>query len=89
MANFNFGIDCQSVDDADGLLSYLDSLNLYMDGLDSEDERLSVISSQSLLDELKLYATTNSIKIEVEVWGYDQEYDDAEESGELETHSFP
>jgi hypothetical protein len=47
MANFNFGIDCQSVDDADGLLSYLDSLNLYMDGLDSEDERLSVISKQA------------------------------------------
>jgi len=84
MANFNIGIDCPDDESAEKLHAYLESVDIYQDGLDYEDERVSVISKQGMLEVLNKYAKDNSIELSLEVWPGDQEYDDAEESGDME-----
>ena len=88
MANFNFGIDCPDSDSAEKLMNHIKGVDLYQDGLDFDDERVSVISKSGMLEVLKGFASANSLELSVEVWPEDMEYDDAEESGDMELHSF-
>jgi len=60
MSGFNYGIDCQSGADAASLYDYIDGLNIFQDGLDVDEERVSVISNQALLDSLREFAVKNS-----------------------------
>lgn len=88
MANFNMGIDCPSEEAAEKLKDAIESIDIYQDGLDAQEERVSVISKQGLLEELKKYASANSVELSVEVWPEDMEYDEAEESDDMETHEY-
>ncbi|MEK9696043.1 MAG: hypothetical protein VW270_09775 [Candidatus Poseidoniales archaeon] len=89
MASFNFGIDCSSDDAASALRDFIEQLEIYQAELDYEDERVSVVSKQTLLGELGKYAKDNGASFEVEVWPEDVDYDDADEAGDIEFHSFP
>ena len=56
MANFNFGIDCPNEESAEKLREFIESLDFFQDELDADEERVSLISKQGLLEELKKYA---------------------------------
>ena len=88
MANFNFGIDCPDSDTAENLMKHIEGIDLYQDGLDFDDERVSVISKQGILDVFREYASSNSLELSIEVWPEDMEYDEAEESGDMEYHTY-
>lgn len=88
MANFNFGIDLPSEKLAKELKAELELTDIYADGLDHDEERVSVISKQGILDVLKNWALKNSIELSVEVWPEGLEYDEAEENGEMEFFSY-
>ena len=88
MANFNFGIDLPSEKLAKELKAELELTDIYVDGLDHDEERVSVISKQGILDVLKNWALKNSIELSVEVWPEGLEYDEAEENGEMEFFSY-
>ncbi len=86
MANFNFGIDCESKNAAEKLNKFISELNIYQDGLDCQDTRVMVISKSSLIAELKRFGKNGGGIVTIEVWPSDQEYDEAESSGKLEVH---
>lgn len=86
MANFNFGIDCESKKAAEKLNKFISELNIYQDGLDFQDTRVMVISKSNLIDELKKFGKNGGGIVIIEVWPADQEYDEAESSGSLEVH---
>lgn len=86
MASFNYGINCGDAKKAQSLYDFIASLNFTQDGLDIDFERVTVISSQALLKELKGYSSKKAGSLKVEVWPADMEYDTAESSGDLETH---
>lgn len=88
MANFNIGIDCPSPEIADKLRNHISGIDLYQDGLDCDDGRVSLVSKQGLLDELKSFAKSNSVELAVEVWPEDMDYDEADESDNIELHQF-
>ena len=88
MANFNIGIDCPSEVSAEKLRDYIDSLDFYQEGLEVDEERVSLISKQGLLDELKKYASENSIELSIEVWPEGIDWDDAENSEDIERFNF-
>lgn len=87
MAHFNYGITCDDEKKAKKLGQFVSKLDLFQDGLDVSDDRVSVMSSQALLDELKKYGASQLGDLQIEVWPVDAEYDDAESSGALEVHS--
>lgn len=89
MALFNYGIDCLTEDDAKEIANSISSLEIYQDGLDTQEERISVISNQALKLELKKIAQKNAIAISVEIWPEDEDFDDAESNGNLETFTYP
>ena len=62
--------------------------DIYQDGLDAQEERVSVISKQGLLPELETFAKANSTDLYVEVWPDDEELDESEETGNLETYEY-
>lgn len=88
MACFNFGIDCPSEEIASALQQSIESTNIFKDGLDCCDERVSVISNSSMKDVLKDFAAQHQVELSVEVWPEDLEYDEAEESDQVESYSF-
>jgi len=88
MANYNYGIDCQTGEVAQLLHDQIAETDIYQDGLDVSDERVSVISKTALLDILKGFAAEEKTALSVEVWPDDVEYDEAEAGGSLELHSF-
>lgn len=87
MANFNYGITCDDEKKAKKIGQFVSKLDLFQDGLDVSDDRVSVVSTQALLDELKKRAASQIGDLSVEIWPADAEYDDAESSGALEVHS--
>jgi hypothetical protein len=88
MSNYWFGIDCVSEKNAKDLHDRISEVNLYQDGLDIADTRVSVISKQSLLLELENFARESKDQLDVEMWPAKQEYDEADAKGSLETHSY-
>ena len=88
MANFNIGIDCPSEDSAEKLREFIESLDFFQDELDADEERVSLISKQGLLEELKKYASEKSMELSREVWPEGMEWDDAEDSGDIELFNF-
>jgi hypothetical protein len=86
MATFNFGVNCPSEADAENLMAHILDTNLFQDGLDAFEERLSVVSTTEMLEVLKSYAAANSVELSVEVWPEGMELDDAEESEDVEYH---
>jgi len=88
MANFNYGIDCPDTDSAEALMTFIESVDIYQDGLDVDEERVSVITKQGMIETLKEYAKSNSIELNLEVWPDDMEYDEAEENGDMEYYTF-
>ena len=87
MANFNIGFDCTSQDDAVKIHDYIASLDLFQDGLQHDEERVSLISKQGLIDEVSKFCADNSVSVEVEVWPEGMDYDEAE--SDMEFFSFP
>ena len=88
MANFNFGIDCPNEESAEKLREFIESLDFFQDELDADEERVSLISKQGLLEELKKYASEKSIELSIEVWPEGMEWDYAEDSGDIELFKF-
>ncbi len=88
MSNYSFGIDCDSEKTAQKLHDYVYNLDLYQDGLDVFDLRVSVISKPSLLDEVKRFSEQLKAHVVVEIWPENLEYDEAEASGALEIKIF-
>ena len=86
MADFNFGIDCDGDEIAITLGKHIETIELFQEELDVCEERVSLVSKQSLLDELKKFSSTHNTTLSVEVWPEGMDYDEAEESGDLETH---
>lgn len=86
MSEFNYGISCSNASDAEKLFQYIGGLDIYQDGLDIDDERVSVVSTQSLLKEIENFAKKSSAGMTIEVWDSATEYDDAEADGTLETY---
>lgn len=87
MANFNFGIDCPSSEDAEALRAHIENMNIYQQEMETCDERVSLVSKQTLLDEIKQYAKNNSLTLSVEIWPEGEDYDEAESSGSLEFYT--
>jgi hypothetical protein len=88
MANFNFGIDCPNEESAEKLRGFIESLDFFQDELDADEERVSLISKQGLLEELKKYASENSMELSIEVWPEGMEWDYAGDSGDIELFNF-
>ena len=88
MANFNFGIDCPNEESAEKLRGFIGSLDFFQDELDADEERVSLISKQGLLEELKKYASENSMELSIEVWPEGMDWDAAEDSGDIELFNF-
>lgn len=88
MSNFNYGIDCGNEETAQKLYSWIEKLNLYQDGLDLSEARISIISKSTLVSELKKYAEQEKINLTVEVWSTELEYDEAESTDGLKIHTF-
>ena len=88
MANFNFGIDCPNKESAEKLRGFIGSLDFFQDELEADEERVSLISKQGLLEELKKYASENSMELSIEVWPEGMDWDDAEDSGDIELFNF-
>ena len=55
MANFNIGIDCPDEIVAKKLHKFIERIELYQDGLDVYEDRVSLISKQGLLPEIKKF----------------------------------
>lgn len=88
MSNFNIGIDCPTPEDARILKEHVESLSLYQSELDVCDERVSLVSKQSLLAEIESFAKAHRLTLYLEVWPEGQDYDEAESSGGLEFFTF-
>ena len=88
MSIYNYSIDCESESTAKKLHDYISDINLYQDGLDVDESRVSVISKQSLLDELQRFSKQFKAHLVVEIWPESLEYDEAEASGDLESKIF-
>lgn len=88
MSKFNYGINCSNAKDAEKLFQQITKLDIYQDGLDVDDERVSVISTQALLKDIESFAKKTISGVSVEVWDSGAEYDDAEADGTLETYEF-
>jgi len=84
MANFHIGIDCPGEEAARAVHAFIESVDLYQADLDVDEERVSLVSKQGLLEELKKYASKNSVELSVEVWPEGQDFDEAEGSGDIE-----
>ena len=88
MANFNIGIDCPSEEAATQVHAFIEALDFYQDGLDVDEERVSCVSKQGLLEELKKYASEHSVELGIEVWPEGMDYDEAETAGDLEFENY-
>jgi hypothetical protein len=88
LANFNIGIDCESTEMAEKLSAHISSLDLYQDQLDVCDERVSVVTKQSLLQELENFSTVHKTTLSVECWPEGLDYDEAEEQDSLEFFTY-
>ena len=84
MANFNIGIDCPVEEAAKQVYDFVEALVFYRDGLVIDEERVSLVSKQGLLGELKKYASERSVELGIEMWPEGMDYDEAEAAGELE-----
>jgi hypothetical protein len=84
MANFHIGIDCPGEEAAQAVHAFIESVDLYQADLDVDEERVSLVSTQGLLEELKKYASKNSVELSLEVWPEGQDFDEAEGSGDIE-----
>ncbi len=89
MSSFNFGINCEDAKKAQALHNFIAALNINQDGLDTDEERVTVIASQALLKELKSYSGKNVGDLKVELWPSEMEFDDAESEGHLEVYELP
>ena len=67
---------------------FIESLDFFQDELDADEERVSLISKQGLLEELKKYASENSMELSIEVWPEGMDWDDAEDSGDIELFNY-
>ena len=88
MANFNIGIDCESPEVAEKLSAHISTLNLYQDQLDVCDERVSVVSKQSLLQELEKFSTLHKTTLSIECWPEGLDFDEAEEQESMEFFTY-
>ena len=67
---------------------FIESLDFFQAELDADEERVSLISKQGLLEELKKYSSENSMELSIEVWPEGMEWDYAEDSGDIELFNF-
>jgi hypothetical protein len=88
VANLNFGIDCENAEVAHAVSKSISALNIYQDQLDVCDERVSLISKQSLLEELDKLSKNTGASLSVECWPEDQDYDEAEDAGTMECYTY-
>jgi hypothetical protein len=88
MAKFNYGINCDDREKAQKLKKFIENTNIFQDGLDVFEERVSVISNQHLIAEVEKFASKNEGVIHLEVWDIDLEFDEAEYNRKLQFFDF-
>jgi len=88
MANFNFGIDCETEEQAQDLYKFINSSQIFQQGLEIEDMRISLISKQTLLSELEIFFKRNAFSGSVELWPSEVDYDEADKNGSLEVYEY-
>ena len=88
MANFNYRIECVSAEDADTLKDKIESIDIYQDALDVQDEVVSLVSKQGLVDELRRYSFFNFVDMVIEVWAGGLDYDEAIEANAVEIFEY-
>lgn len=88
MANFNFGIDCETSEQAHILFKFINSLMIFQQELEIEETRISLVSKQTLLCELELFFEQKAFSGTVEVWPVEVSYDEADNSGILEVYAY-
>ncbi len=88
MANFNIGIDCATEEDAQTVANAITSTEIYQQNVDIDEERVSLVSKQGLLDILEAFAIEEGLTLEVEAWPEELDYDEAEESNDLESFTY-
>jgi hypothetical protein len=88
MANFNYKITCPSADVAQCIGANILNIDIYLDGLDVQDEEVTVISKQTLTDEICVMSMNDKIDLMVEVWPEDMEYDEAEMTNNINEYNF-
>ena len=62
-------------------------MDYFQDGLDQDEERVSLVSKQGLIEAVSKYCAESSLSVEAEVWPEGMDYDEAE--GEMEFFSLP
>jgi hypothetical protein len=88
LANFNIGVDCESVKLAEKLMEHISTLDLYQDQLELCDERVSLVTKQSILQELEKFAVAHKTSLSVECWPEGLDYDAAEEQSSMEFFTY-
>lgn len=89
MSNFNYGINCSSKKAAQTLFKFICNLDIYQDGLDISEDRVTLISKSSLKEQLIKFSEITAGELIIEIWPQNIEYDDAESSGDLELTELP
>ncbi|MDF7825830.1 hypothetical protein P4B35_17505 [Pontiellaceae bacterium B12227] len=88
MAIFNYSIECASAVRAKQVKDMIRATDIYQDGLDVQDEVVSVLSKQGLIDELRVFSFCNFIDLSIVVWNEDLEFEEAEKLDRLELFEY-
>ena len=89
MANYRFGVDCESEEIAKSVGAFIGGIDIYQDDLEISEERVSLCSKTPLLQEVERFSKQHGVSLSIEVWPEDLDFDEAEEAGSLETYSYP
>jgi hypothetical protein len=85
MSILNVRIDCVNETQADLLKDYLESIDLYIKDLEIEDERITCVSKQGIVDIITDFIENENLKpMTIELWPDDMDYDEADEDGSLD-----
>jgi hypothetical protein len=89
MANFNFEITCSDESSVEKVVKFFDgNIEVSRYELRVGGEGVSLVSQEALLALLKVWAIQENIKLFVEVWPEDMDYDEAMDLGDLETFNY-
>lgn len=86
MTIFNFGVDFETEEEARRLKTAIEVQAYFTHELEQEGERVSFIGQQSRKEDLIKYAESRDETIVIEIWPMGLDYNEAEESGDLEVY---
>lgn len=85
MAEVNVRIECDDEENAKRLFEHMAANDLYTQGLEQDWCTVGAWIKPSNVTAIEKFARAERINMTIETWPIDMEYDDAEESGDLET----